>query len=337
MFRQDVYNINHIALADYADVLVIAPATANIIGKIAVGIADDLLSTVVMAVRAPVLICPAMNTQMYNNPIVRENMEKLRGLGYHFVDPGYGELACKSEGAGRLADIDEIIEAVETVLTDKDLTGEKIVVTAGPTREPFDPVRFITNYSSGKMGYALAVMAQRRGADVTLISGPSTLPVPSGVTFISVTTARDMRDAVMGHFSKATVIIKAAAVADYRPRQQAGNKIKKTTGPLLIELERNPDIIAEMGKKKGNRIIVGFAMETENLLENALTKLKDKGMDLIVANDLRESGAGFQGDTNVIKILDRDGVIEDLPLMHKHDAADRILDRVKRLRRQRHG
>lgn len=337
MFRQDVYDINHIALADYADVLVIAPATANVIGKIAAGIADDLLSTVVMAVRAPVLICPAMNTHMYNNPIVQENMGKLRGLGYQFVDPGYGELACKVEGPGRLADVDDVVEAVETVLTDKDLTGERIVVTAGPTREPFDPVRFITNYSSGKMGYALAVMAKRRGADVTLISGPSALPVPNGVTFIPVSTACDMRDAVMDHLAKATVIIKAAAVADYRPRQQAENKIKKSKGPLMIELERNPDIIAEMGKKKGNRIIVGFAMETENLLENALKKLKDKGMDLIVANDLRESGAGFQGDTNVIKIIGHDGVVEDLPLMDKHDAADRILDRVKRLRRQRHG
>lgn len=332
MFRQDVYDINHIALADYADVLVIAPATANVIGKIAGGIADDLLSTVVMAVRTPVLICPAMNTNMYDNPIVQANIRKLSAMGYHMVDPGYGELACKAQGAGRLAELDEIVEAVETVMTEKDLAGEKILVTAGPTREPFDPVRFITNYSSGKMGYALAVMARRRGAEVTLISGPSVLPVPTGVTYVPVSSAREMRDAVLGHFKASTVIIKAAAVADYRPLLQAENKIKKTTGPLLIQLERNPDIIAEIGRKKGRRIIVGFAMETEDLLKNALAKLKAKGMDLIVANDLRESGAGFQNDTNVVKILDRDGGVEALPLMDKHEAADRILDRVKRLR-----
>ncbi len=336
MFEQEVYDINHIALAEFADVLIIAPATANVIGKIAYGIADDLLTTVVMATRSPILICPAMNTNMYINPIVQENISRLKAYGYQFVSPAYGELACKTEGVGKLADIKDIIEALESMVTAKDLIGEKILVTAGPTREPFDPVRFITNYSSGKMGYALAIMASRRGAEVTLISGPSALPVPSNVNFVSVSSAQEMRDAVMRHFQKSTVVIKAAAVADYRPCLQSTQKIKKTKGPLVVELERNPDIIAEIGKKKGKRIIVGFAMETENLLENATAKLKEKGMDFIVANDLREEGAGFQGDTNVIKILGSDGSVEALPMMDKLDVADQILNRVRLFRGNRH-
>lgn len=337
MFRQDVYDINHISLAEFADALVIAPATANIIGKISAGIADDLLTTVSMATRSPILICPAMNTNMYINPIVQENMERLKAKGYQFVSPAHGELACKTEGVGRLADIHDIVGGLESALTVKDLAGERILVTAGPTREPFDPVRFITNYSSGKMGYALAIMACRRGADVTLISGPTALPEPPNVHFVSVSSAQEMRDAVMKHFEEATVVIKAAAVADYRPCTIANNKIKKTKGPLVVELERNPDIIAEISKKKGNRIIVGFAMETENLLENAVSKLKEKDMDFIVANDLREPGAGFQCDTNVIKILGCDGSVEALSLMEKHDVADQILNRVKQLRDNRHG
>lgn len=336
MFRQEVYDINHIRLAEFADALVVVPATANIIGKIASGIADDLLSTVLMAVRTPVLICPAMNTNMYLNPIVQNNMDRLRGLGYRFVDPAYGELACKAEGVGKLADVPDIVEAVESILTEKDLIGERILVTAGPTREPFDPVRFITNYSSGKMGYALATMACRRGADVTLISGPSALPPPRHVGFVAVSSAQEMRDAVMKNLSGATIVIKAAAVADYRPRTQASQKIKKTKGPLVIELERNPDIIAEVAKRKGNRIVVGFAMETENLLENARSKMREKHLDLIVANDLGEAGAGFQGDTNIIKILDGEGGVEALPLMDKHEAADRILTRIKGLREKPH-
>ncbi|MDQ5985273.1 MAG: phosphopantothenoylcysteine decarboxylase / phosphopantothenate---cysteine ligase [Syntrophus sp. SKADARSKE-3] len=337
MWRQDVYDINHISLAEFADLLIIAPATANVIGKMAMGLADDLLTTVVMATQAPVLVCPAMNVNMYLNEIVQENMEKLKAKHFGFIAPGYGELACKVEGVGRLADIDDIMEAVESALTPKDLIGERLLVTAGPTREPFDPVRFISNHSSGKMGYALAIAARRRGADVTLISGPSALPVPQGVTFLSVTTAQEMRDCVVKHFENATVVIKAAAVADYRPCQQAVQKIKKKAGPMVLELERNPDIIAEIAKNKGHRIVVGFAMETENILENALSKLKKKGLDFIVANDLREAGAGFQCDTNVIKILGEDGNTEALPMMDKLDAANCILDRLKRYRDNRHG
>jgi phosphopantothenoylcysteine decarboxylase/phosphopantothenate--cysteine ligase len=224
------------------------------------------------------------------------------------------------------------MEAIETALTEKDLAGERILITAGPTREPFDPVRFISNHSSGKMGYALATMARRRGAHVTLVSGPSVLTVPFGVRFVSVSTALDMRDAVMAHLERTTVVIKAAAVADYRPAEVAPNKIKKKEGPLTIKLVRNPDIISEIGKQKGNRILVGFAMESENLVENAQAKLLAKNMDMIIANNLTQEGAGFQTDTNIIKILDRDGGMEELPLMDKGDVANRILDRIRALR-----
>ncbi|MBP8980501.1 MAG: bifunctional phosphopantothenoylcysteine decarboxylase/phosphopantothenate--cysteine ligase CoaBC [Syntrophobacterales bacterium] len=331
MFSQEHYDLNHISLAAFGDAVVVAPATANIIGKMAAGIADDLLSTVLLATKAPVIVCPAMNENMFLHPAVQENLEILKKRGVCLVAPGYGELACKAAGVGRLAELDQIMEALASVWTVKDLRGERILVTAGPTREPFDPVRFITNYSSGKMGYALAVMALRRGAEVTLISGPSALPVPPGIEFVSVGSAREMRDAVMAHLEAATVVIKAAAVADYRPAVRAENKLKKKTGPLLLSLERNPDIIAEVGKKKGNRVLVGFAMESENLLANAREKLFAKHMDLIVANDLHEEGAGFQCDTNIIKILDPRGGVEAVPLMDKQDIAGRILDRVKAL------
>lgn len=331
LFSREHYDMNHISLAAYGDALVIAPATANIIGKMAAGIADDLLSTVLLATGAPVIVCPAMNDGMYAHPVVQENIAVLQGRGIHFVSPGYGELACKTTGAGRLADLEEIVAAIETAWTEKDLVGETIMVTAGPTREPFDPVRFITNYSSGKMGYALATMARRRGAEVVLVSGPAVLPVPSGVEYVSVSTALEMRDAVMAHLDRATVVIKAAAVADYRPAVRADNKIKKRQGPLTLRLERNPDIIAEIGARKGGRVLVGFAMESENLLANARKKLFAKNMDLIVANDLHQAGAGFQCDTNIIKILDPQGGIEELPLMDKLAVADRILDRVKGL------
>jgi phosphopantothenoylcysteine decarboxylase / phosphopantothenate---cysteine ligase len=323
------YDIAHIALADEADILVVAPATANVIGKMACGLGDDLLTTVVLATRAPVLICPAMNTNMYENVMVQENIRKLADRGCHVMTPGRGELACKSEGAGRLPELQDILEEVQSILTQKDLRGEMILITAGPTREPFDPVRFITNYSSGKMGYALAVMARRRGASVTLISGPSALSAPSGVDFIPVSSAMEMRDAVMGQLGKATVIIKSAAVADYRPSVRAEAKIKKKGGPLTLILEKNPDIIAEIGKKKAGRILVGFAMESEDLIDNARAKLLAKNLDLIVANDVKQEGAGFQTDTNIVKILDGEGGIEELPLMDKMDVADRILDRVK--------
>lgn len=329
MFSQEHYDMNHISLAEYGDVIVVAPATANIIGKMAAGIADDLLSTVLLAAKSPIIICPAMNDNMYTHAVVQDNIAKLKEHGVQFVAPGYGELACKTEGVGRLADIADIVEAIESAWTDKDLRGERILITAGPTREPFDPVRFITNYSSGKMGYALATMAGRRGAGVILISGPSSLPVPRGITFISVASALEMRDAVMTHLEGTTAIIKAAAVADYRPAVLSEAKIKKKKGPLTLHLERNPDIIAEIGAKKENRVLVGFAMESEDLVENARAKLLGKNMDLIVANDLHQSGAGFQSDTNIIKILDPQGGVEEVPLMDKMDIANRILDRVK--------
>jgi len=325
------FSIAHISLAEEADLVVIAPATANVIGKIASGIADDLLTTSVMATKAPVLICPAMNVNMYENRIVQENLAKLAAYGYIVMDPASGELACGVIGAGRFPDVADVVDEVESILTPKDFTGEKIIVTAGPTQEPFDPVRFITNHSSGKMGYAVANMAHRRGAKVILISGPTALPKPRGVQCISVATAQEMRDAVMKQLKDATVVIKAAAVADYRPAERAASKIKKKDGPLHVALERNPDIIAEIGKKKGRRVVVGFAMETDNLIENAAAKLKSKNMDLIIANDLNQEGAGFQTDTNVITILDREGGKENLPLLDKTEVADRILDRVRKV------
>jgi phosphopantothenoylcysteine decarboxylase/phosphopantothenate--cysteine ligase len=328
------HDIAHIALAEEADVLVIAPATANIIGKMAAGLADDLLTTVALATKAPVLICPAMNTNMYENVVVRENIRKLASRRCHIMAAGEGELACKTDGWGRLPDPPDILDEVESLLTEKDLAGKRILVTAGPTREPFDPVRFITNYSSGKMGYALAIVARRRGAAVTLISGPTALPVPSGVDFIPVSSAVEMREAVMKHLQAADMVIKSAAVADFRPSMRADDKIKKKSGPLTLTLERNPDILAEIGKRKEGRILIGFAMESEDLVENAKAKLMKKNLDLIVANDVKQSGAGFQTDTNIVSILDRAGGIEELPLMDKMEVAGRILDRAKRLFKQ---
>jgi phosphopantothenoylcysteine decarboxylase/phosphopantothenate--cysteine ligase len=326
------FEIGHIALAEFAELIVIAPATANLIGKLSAGIADDLLTTVLLAATAPVLVCPAMNAKMYAHPIVRENRARLVSHGYAVLEAGYGELACRTEGQGRLPDPLEIVEEIESLLAQKDLQGEEILITAGPTQEPFDPVRYITNYSSGKMGYALAVMARRRGASVTLISGPTELSAPRGVEFIPVKTALEMRDAVLDHLEKSTVVIKAAAVADYRPAVCQATKIKKKAGPLTVRLERNPDIVSAIGKKKGRRIIVGFAMESDHLVENARAKLMKKGMDFIVANDVTEAGAGFRADTNIIRILDREGSDERFPLMDKLEVAGVILDRVKMVR-----
>ncbi len=327
--------IGHIALADYPDLIVIAPATANVIGKIASGLADDLLTTTVMATRAPVLLCPAMNVNMYSNPIVQANMNRLAEAGYHLMRPEAGELACKVQGEGRLPDPEAIIDRIEDVLTPKDLVSEVILITAGPTREPFDPVRFITNYSSGKMGYAIALAARRRGAQVILVSGPVSIPAPEGVELIPVSSAVEMRDAVLANLKRATAVIKAAAVADYRPAVQAESKIKKGEGNLKIALERNPDIIAEVAaeiaREKSGKVLIGFAMETEKLVENAKKKLTEKNMDLIVANDLRTAGSGFQGDTNVVKLISRDGSVQALPRMEKIEVAHRILDRMKGL------
>jgi len=329
------FEIGHIALAEFAELLVIAPATANIIGKMAAGLADDLLTTVLLATEAPILICPAMNAKMYANKIVQENLAGLLSRGHTVLEPGYGELACRVEGRGRLAEPLEIAEEIESILTVKDLQGERILMTAGPTQEPFDPVRFISNYSSGKMGYALAMTARRRGAIVTLVSGPTALAVPQGVEFVPVMTAVEMRDAVLDRLEETTVVIKAAAVADYRPAVCEPEKIKKKEGPLTVCMERNPDIISEIARRKGDRILVGFAMESEHLIEHARSKLIEKGMDFIVANDVTEPGAGFRGDTNVVRILDREGGVEAFPLMDKRDVADVILDRVKKIREKK--
>ena len=326
------FEIDHIALAQFAELVVIAPATANVIGKMTAGIADDLLTTVLVAATAPTLICPAMNDKMYANPVVKENLARLVARGHTVLEPGYGELACRTEGQGRLPDAPEIAEEIEAILAEKDLCEERILVTAGPTQEPFDPVRYITNYSSGKMGYALAVMARRRGAAVTLVSGPTALSAPRGVEFIPVKTAIEMHDAVMADLARATVVIKAAAVSDYRPAVRSATKIKKGRGPLTVSLERNPDILAAIGKKKGHRIVVGFSMESDHLLEHARTKLIEKGMDFIVANDVTEPGAGFGTDTNIVRIVDHEGAVATFPLMDKLAVAGVILDRVKQIR-----
>jgi phosphopantothenoylcysteine decarboxylase / phosphopantothenate---cysteine ligase len=327
----DKYEMAHISLADFADAFVIAPATANIIGKIASGIGDDLLSTAIMAESKPTLICPAMNDKMLCNTIVQENIKKLKKTGYVVMESTEGELACSSSGKGRLPDVSEIIEEIKSLFAPKDFKGKRILITAGPTEEPLDPVRFITNLSSGKMGYALASAAHRRGAKVTLISGPTTLSEPPIEKVIRVRTAKEMYKAVMDHYKKANIIIKAAAVADYRPKVSAVEKIKKNQKTLSLELERNPDIIAEIGKDKGNRVLAGFAMETENLLANAREKLIKKNMDLIVANNLREEGAGFRTDTNIITIIDREGRTESFNKMTKIEAAEKILDRIKKI------
>ena len=326
--------IGHISLADRAELLVIAPATANIIGKIAGGIADDLLSTVVMATRAPVLLAPAMNVHMWQNPICQANVAKLRDLGYHFIEPESGELACGYEGKGRLADLVTIMEEIHTLLSPKDFQGETILVTAGPTEEAMDPVRFITNRSSGKMGYALARAAQRRGAEVILVSGASALPPPPKVRCLHVRSAAQMREAVLESLEKASVLLMAAAVSDYRPKQMAREKMKKSAAETLLALERTPDILAEAGKRKEGRLLIGFAAETERLLQNARSKLEEKNLDLIVANDVTLPGAGFSVDTNIVKIIDRSGNVEELPLMSKEEVADRILDRVARLKNE---
>jgi phosphopantothenoylcysteine decarboxylase / phosphopantothenate---cysteine ligase len=320
--------IGHITLADRADLLIIAPATANIVGKLANGIADDMLTTTAMATRAPILIAPAMNVNMYQNPAYRDNEAKLRARGVLFVEPVRGALACGWEGEGKLQEPELIFEEARTALACKDLAGERVLVTAGPTREEIDPVRFISNRSSGKMGYAIARAARRRGAEVTLVSGPTGLDKPLGVTMVSVGSACEMREAVIAQAEKSTIVIKAAAVADYRPAARAGMKIKKGSAPEILELVRNPDILEELGKVKGERFLVGFAAETDNLLKNARKKLKAKNLDMLVANDVSQAGAGFDGDTNIVKLLFRNGEMEKLPLMAKDGLADVILDRI---------
>lgn len=326
------HDMAHIALADWADAFVIAPATGNVIGKIASGIADDLLTTTIMAENKPTLICPAMNDKMLANPFVQENLRKLAGAGCRVMPSAVGELACNATGSGRLPDIPDILDEMEALLTCQDFAGETVLVTAGPTQEPIDPVRFITNHSSGKMGYALAKAARQRGAKVTLVSGPVRIAPPKVEKVVWVRTAQEMHKAVMEACSKASVIIKAAAVADYRPKVTADEKIKKDRGLTCIELSRNPDIIAAIGAKKKKGILVGFAMETQDLLANARQKMIRKKMDMIVSNNLREEGAGFEADTNIITILDRFGRTVALEKMTKPEAAHRILDHIRLIR-----
>lgn len=327
--------IGHINLADSADLFVIAPATANIIGKIANGIADDLLTTVLMATQAPVLIAPAMNIHMYENPILQENLRKLRRVGYHLLEPAEGFLACGYEGKGRLPDPEKIVEEVQRLLKPKDLTGERFLITAGPNREPLDPVRYLSNRSSGKMGYALARAALRRGAEVALVSGPTALEAPVGARTTQVTTAAEMRAAVLKEFSTSTAVIMAAAVSDYRPVVRADKKIKRGKGPIELRLEPNPDILKELGAAKDGKLLIGFAAETEELTANAARKLREKNLDMIVANDIAQEGSGFDGDTNIATILDRSGASRALPLMSKDDLADRIFDHFLELKKQR--
>jgi phosphopantothenoylcysteine decarboxylase/phosphopantothenate--cysteine ligase len=319
----------HIELADSADLLAIVPATANIIGKLAHGIADDMLSTIAISVHCPILVAPAMNCHMYANPAVQENLKILKSRGIAIAEPDEGRLACGYEGKGRLQDISRIIEQIQAILTQKkDFTGKRVLVTAGPTCEYIDPVRFISNKSSGKMGYAIAQAAQYRGAQVTLISGPTHLQTPQGVELIPVETAIEMRDATLARADDADVIIMAAAVADYRPQESKLHKIKKTAEELTLNLQRNPDISMELGALKKAQILVGFAAETENEIPNAQEKLVKKNLDLIVANNVLQEGAGFDVDTNIVTLIDKNGAVEKLPLLPKFDVANAVLDRV---------
>jgi phosphopantothenoylcysteine decarboxylase/phosphopantothenate--cysteine ligase len=320
--------IGHIRLADGADAVVIAPATANVIGKIAAGIGDDLITTVLLATRAPVLLAPAMNVHMYENPIVQANLSRLRALGMRIVEPGEGFLACGYEGKGRLAETAVIQAEVERAVSAQDLAGRRVLVTAGPNREAIDPVRFLSNRSTGKMGFALASAAWRRGAEVTLIAGPTELPTPHGVRRCDITTAEDMRRAVTSEIDGADVLLMAAAVADYRPASVAPQKLKKGPGGMSLELERTTDVLAELASRKRGQVIVGFAAETEDVIGNAERKLEKKNLDLIVANDVAGSDTGFAVDTNAVTIIGRDGRRQAVPLMHKDEVADRILDAV---------
>lgn len=326
--------IQHIALADMAQVVVVAPATANLIAKMAHGLADDMLSTTLLAVRCPVVVCPAMNVNMYNHPATQRNIGLLRERGVWIVEPEEGELACGWEGKGRLAEPEDILETIKAALSPQDLAGERVLVTAGPTWEALDPVRFISNRSSGKMGFALARVAKRRGAQVTLVSGPTGLRPPPGVRFLQVESAAQMRDAVMENLEQATVVVKAAAVADYRPEEIRGDKIKKVQDSYLLSLTKTPDILAQVGEKKGDRILVGFAAETSDLLENARGKLARKNLDWIVANDVTKPGSGFATETNQVTIIGRDGTLEELPQMSKEEVAWVILDKVAGTRRK---
>lgn len=321
--------IRHIELARQADLVLIAPATANVIGKIAGGIADDLLTTMVMASTSPVALAPSMNVHMYENPILQENLRKLSALGYKIIEPEAGFLACGDTGKGRLPEPEALIEHIKKIIAvKKDFQGFKVLVTAGGTREPIDPIRYISNRSTGRMGYAMAEAAAQRGASVTLVSAPTHLPTPPGVELVAVNSAREMHQAVLERYEKSDIVIKAAAVADYRPKQVAEQKIKKEAGDLSIELERNPDILRELGQIKGHQILVGFAAETENLEEYARKKIAQKNLDMIVANDVSREGAGFGTETNIVTIFYPDGSRLEMPRMAKLEVAHGVLDEV---------
>jgi phosphopantothenoylcysteine decarboxylase/phosphopantothenate--cysteine ligase len=325
--------IRHISLADDADLLLVAPATANIVGKLARGIADDALSTLSLATKAPIVVAPAMNVNMYEHPAVQENLAVLRARGVTVVAPGSGYLACGWLGKGRLAETGEIVEAALAVLRRRrDLEGETVLVTAGPTVEDIDPVRFVSNRSSGRMGYRIAEAARDRGASVVLVSGPTSLPAPGGIEIVPVRSAEEMQRAVLERLPGATVVVGAAAVSDYRPASNARSKLKKGPATLRLELVRTPDILKAVGGEKGDRILVGFAAETEDLLANARAKLEAKNLDLVVANDVTAEGSGFAGETNAGVLLRRDGTRLDVPRTSKRELAERILDEVRALR-----
>lgn len=337
--RQDVYwdtfdekdssKIAHIDLADWADLVLVAPATANIIGKLANGIADDMISTTILATTAKVWIAPAMNVHMYDHPAVKRNIETLYEFGYRFVEPSEGYLACGYVGKGRLEEPEKVVELVDRYFSNRDserkiLQGKKVVITAGPTREMVDPVRFFSNRSTGKMGYALAEAAVSFGAEVVLISGPSQLPVPSGIEFVSVTSAEEMYNAVHEAFPTADIVVKSAAVADYRPKETFEDKLKKKEGNLVIEFERTKDILMSLGERKKHQYLIGFAAETSNVYEYAKAKLEKKRANMIVANNVKESGSGFGTDTNKVSIVTSEGNILELPLLSKVEVAKEI-------------
>ena len=332
------FNVEHIALANWADAFVVAPATANIIAKMAYGLADDLLSTTLLAAQAPIVVCPAMNTGMYENVATQENIAKLQGRGITVMPPAVGKLACGTSGAGRLREPQEIVEFLNAFFAKRegDLRGLKVLVTAAGTREPIDPVRFVGNRSSGKMGYAVAQMAAERGAEVLLISGPSALSIPANVKAIKVETTNEMLEACLESYDKVDIVIKAAAVADYRPRDVAEQKIKKKTDDALtVVMDKNPDILKTLGAKKTHQVLVGFAAETQNLLENARDKVVKKNLDMIVANDVTAAGAGFNADTNIVKFLFANGEVRSLEQMPKVDVANCILDEALKIRELR--
>lgn len=325
--------MGHIAVTDGIDLALVAPATANIVGKAASGIADDALSTVLMAAACPVIMAPAMNDRMFRNPILQRNINALKSAGVRFVEPEEGVLACGTSGQGRLASLERIIQAAAAALVPNDLAGVAVLVTAGPTREAIDAVRFISNPSSGKMGYALAAAARDRGAEVTLISGPTYLAPPEGVSHYTVTTAAEMSQSVRENARRCRIIIMAAAVSDFRPKERSGKKIKKENASPIITLERTDDILQGLGAAKEDRILVGFAAETENVVENAREKLLRKNLDLIIANDIGQPGAGFSSDTNAAIMIDRTGAVTDLPIRTKTELAVAIMDRVVELKK----